>query len=553
MIWLKKGIIAPIIVVVLILFSYSITSQNNSILENYNQHNDEITLHYTPHESIIIDHDDDFIDYGFSGNGSSANPYIIENYYISTSEEYGIDIEFTSKHFIIRNCYITADQTGINIEEIGVGTAVIVNNTCIDNFFLGIRIYMGPGAIIKNNTCSNSRDGIHVHTSSWVSVINNTCFGNYYHGIKLEYSTSVSLLNNTIYMNNQCGIITWDCTFLNLFNNTVRDNSRWGVYLYISTGVIMINNTLKDNEFTNLVDHCSESTITGNRFFNDGLTIEDRNTTLYSTYTVEDNWVNNKKLGFFVNLHNYNFSEPVYGQLILVNCTEIEVYNQEIENTDRAFFLAYCNSITVKDNFCKNNSVGMRLYYSTNILIVDNIFENNSDESLWLIVSSNVTITNNSCNNNEYYGIHLLGSHNNTLTENSCNNNIWGIWVDGSDSCLLIYNVLKGNEKHGIYVSSFSDNNIIHHNSFFNNNLEGISQAKDDGNNNTWWDIETKQGNHWSDWRKMRPYVIEGRSNSTDLYPLNPNLERISYEFTLFIPAILLLVFYNKKKKNRKN
>ena len=125
----------------------------------------------------------------------------------------------------------------------------------------------------------------------------------------------------------------------------------------------MTNNTLRNNEFMNRVDYCTGSTITGNRFYNDGLAIEDRNNTLYLTYTVEDNWVNDKMLGFFVNLNNFIFAEPIYGQFLLVNCTEIVISNQEIRNTDRAFFFIRCENITVKNNFCKNNLVGMRLYY----------------------------------------------------------------------------------------------------------------------------------------------------------------------------------------------
>ncbi|MCG3217293.1 MAG: right-handed parallel beta-helix repeat-containing protein [Candidatus Heimdallarchaeota archaeon] len=548
---MKGDSIAPIVVCSLILLSGLFTTQTNNLITDDNQVNEELVKAYTQHESIMITHDDNFTYYGFSGNGTVVDPYVIENYYISTIDEYGIGIEFTTKHFVIRNCYITADQTGINIEEVSVGTAIIVNNTCISNFFFGIRIYLCAGTIIENNTCLNSRDGIHIHSSPLVSLINNTCTENYYHGIKLEYSAQVSLVNNTCYRNSYCGIITWDCSLLTLENNTIQENKRWGLYLFISTSVTMTNNTLRNNEFMNRVDYCTGSTITGNRFYNDGLTIEDWNNTLYLTYTVEDNWVNDKMLGFFVNLNNFIFAEPIYGQFLLVNCTEIVISNQEIRNTDRAFFFIRCENITVKNNFCKNNLVGMRLYYSCNFLIFDNIFNNNTSHGIWLIESSDVTLKNNSCSNNKYYGIQLLGSHNNTLTENICNNNILGIWVDCSDSCRLSYNVIKENEEHGIYVSSFSDNNIIHHNSFINNNPEGISQAKDDGNNNTWWDIKTQEGNFWSEW-KSKPYTIEGRANATDPYPLDVKMKRIIFELGLFIPALLLAAIMHKRKRKRK-
>ena len=51
-----------------------------------------------------IDSDDDFVSYGFPGSGNLTDPYIIENYTISGPYSYAIEITYTTKHFIIRNC-----------------------------------------------------------------------------------------------------------------------------------------------------------------------------------------------------------------------------------------------------------------------------------------------------------------------------------------------------------------------------------------------------------------------------------------------------------------
>jgi len=71
-------------------------------------------LNHTP---IIITEEQDFIDYGFLGNGSATNPYIIENLNISTSEETAIAIYNVSVFYVIRNCFVKADRYGIYIEN----------------------------------------------------------------------------------------------------------------------------------------------------------------------------------------------------------------------------------------------------------------------------------------------------------------------------------------------------------------------------------------------------------------------------------------------------
>ncbi len=536
----------------LILLIALFSSQNDIQYNHANTKMQEDFSSYTPFESIIIHNDSTFTDYGFPGNGSSNNPFIIENYYISTSQEYGIDIEFTDMFFVIRNCYINADQTAINIEEVGIANTKIINNTCIGNYFLGIRIFDAPAAVIQDNTCINSRDGIHIHSSPFVSIVNNTCSNNFYDGINIEYSSKVSLRNNTFDSNNYIGVNTRDCSLLSLENNTISNNNRWGLYLFMSVTASLINNTVRDNEFMNRMDMCTGSIIKGNNFTNDGLAIEDWNTTEYLTYTVEDNLVNDKLFGFFVNLNKHSFLEPIYGQFTLVNCTEVSISNQIIANTDRAFFIVRCKEVTLHDNICENNEAGVRVYYSSNIFISENVFSNTTHYGIWLIESTENYLSDNRCDNIKYYGIHLLGSDNNILIGNKCNNNTIGIYVEGSDDCIFTYTMLRENEKHGIQLTSFCDNNLIHHNYFKDNNLDGVSQAKDDGNNNTWWDPNTKQGNHWSNWNKRKPYLIEGRSNSTDPYPLNEGLNNISLSFFLLFPTLLVVTILNKHYKKRK-
>ena len=114
---------------------------------------------------------------GWAGDGSSGDPYIIENITINCHERnFGILIRDSTKYFEIRNCTIfncstDTDAAAIILRNTSNGT--IIGNNCSDNGEHGILLTVG----CKNNTISN-----------------NTACGNSQMGIKLAYSSN----NNTI-------------------------------------------------------------------------------------------------------------------------------------------------------------------------------------------------------------------------------------------------------------------------------------------------------------------------------------------------------------------
>jgi hypothetical protein len=46
------------------------------------------------------------------------------------------------------------------------------------------------------------------------------------------------------------------------------------------------------------------------------------------------------------------------------------------------------------------------------------------------------------------------------------------------------------------------------------------SQGFDEGNNNTWYDASTEEGNLWNDYTGSGTYAIDGPANSIDPYPI---------------------------------
>ncbi|MCE7748256.1 MAG: hypothetical protein GPJ51_07655 [Candidatus Heimdallarchaeota archaeon] len=567
---MKKSIFVSIVVCLLIFLSGIIQTQSNFLNENNHFSIEESSTNFTSHEAIMITQDVNFTDYAFPGNGSSINPYIIENYNITTNDVIGINVEFTTKHFVIRNCYINASQRGINIEEVTVGTANIVNNTCIDNYFSGIRVYLSPLTTIINNTCIGSRDGIHVHSSSGVTISNNTCTDNYYHGIKLEHSygavitknmctddgtavfldmSSGVILSDNLFFSNYGGISVYLSSDSTIINNTCTFHN-YGIGLMRSTGTTLMNNTFANNERIdiNLVNS-GNSRIENNTLSGKGINLVADSIEEYRSYAIKNNTVDTKTLGYFLDLQNITLTDSKYGQLIFINCSDISVSNQDMSEAYKGLLLRWCRNATISNIICNDNfHYGIFLWNCSQITLENNICSN-SNHGIRLDTSSEITLKSNYCTNNDY-GIQMYATAA-FVTKNTLSYNEKGIRVYLSNSSLFTFNQFKNNEGYGIYLDNGSNNNAIHHNSFIDNNQNGTSQAFDSGENNTWWDVNTKRGNHWSGWTKGVPYSIAGNANSIDPYPLNENLKRINYSFVIFIPVIVILTILQKYRRKK--
>ena len=230
----------------MIIFSLNIKTPTTTSFNNENQIKELKVLTLITHDPIEILNDGNFSDYGFDGFGNETHPYVIEEYNITTLDEKGIYIYNTSKYFVIQNCYLDADNTGIYIYDIANGTATIKNNTCTNNNNdYGIYLYRSSNSTLTNNTCTNNNDdGIHLDSSSDCILTNNTCTNNNV-GIHLDSSSDCILTNNTC-ANSFSGIYLISSSDCILTNNTCTINS-FGISLHSSSGSSLTNNTCINN------------------------------------------------------------------------------------------------------------------------------------------------------------------------------------------------------------------------------------------------------------------------------------------------------------------
>ncbi|MFX1511206.1 MAG: nitrous oxide reductase family maturation protein NosD [Promethearchaeota archaeon] len=610
-------------------------SYNSSYIRTTSSHlSFDPLLHYNPHDPIKVTSDSELAEVAVNGSGTITDPYILEGWNITTNHISGIDIEDTTKYFVIRNCWLsTYNTTGIIIDSVGSGTTIICNNFfqnngyCISisksdsiiitnnaykNNFGGIYLFTSDFVIITNNSWQNNDNGVDLFDSDSVTVINNTWHHNDL-GISLVNSDFAKLVNNiyqnneygsiwllgsknSIIINNTCqnnggGIYLMESDFTTIINNTCNQNNGEGIYLHQSRHSIIANNFCQKNAVGLQLYDSEPSTIVNNSFIENGLSIIPFSVSLesYLSLTVEDNWVNGLPLGFLTNLQNTTLPTS-YGQLILVNCTNVTITDQNCTNTCIGITLYLSFQCQILNNTCNQNNLGgIILWDSPSTTVANNSCQNNDYRGIWLLDSDNsivanntctqtnglgiailycnsATVVNNTCIQNDCYGITFVSSISSTVVNNTCTRNNragihsymtdssiisdnvctgnngdgiqveynsnsilihntcyenlrYGISILASDNCLILWNFLQKNQNYGAYLTLRSNNNVLHHNSFFFNN-ENSTQAYDNGTNTQWYALSTNQGNYWSDYSGSNEYQIDGNAKTIDPYPL---------------------------------
>ncbi|MEJ2252623.1 MAG: NosD domain-containing protein, partial [Candidatus Lokiarchaeota archaeon] len=230
------------------------------------------------------------------------------------------------------------------------------------------------------------------------------------------------------------------------------------------------------------------------------------------------------------------------------------------------------------NNTCLNNWDGMNINSALYSVIENNTLTRNH---IGLRVESNISFSRVIHNYymNNYDGMWISNSIDVFVKNNYIYNNVVGIFADSTsfdtpfEDCRIVDNLFDNNTSYAIilrYPSSIK--NHIYRNTIINNNKNGGSQAKDEGQNNLWYNESLKEGNYWSNWVGFGSYHIDGSANSIDPYPLEKPLQStFSNSPFLFLGRLILIIllisitsgisiamiviseFYLKKRQKRIN
>jgi len=511
-------------------------------------HIDDTEIAYTQHSPIVISSDSDFETQGWSGNGTVSDPYLIEGLNI-THDGISIDIQATSVHFLIQDCFLR-NPLGIslNLEYSHNGT---INRCDIAGGAIGVHVFRSNDTIIANSTIESAINTFIATQSHQIQLLNSTllCSDTGY-SVSFGASSSSSVI---------------DCTF---------------------NGAIL------------RISGCINLTIERNNFSNGGLAfwpcdLED----VYWNHSISDNIVNEKPLGYFKDQSTIILDGDSFGQVIMYNCNRMKVEGGRIEDVVIAVQMALSSNCTVSDLEISGWGAGITIFES-NYTIIDNCYKfgaSNSGVFVTITGSSYCNITNN-VDGGSGHSIWIDSGSNHSITGNLMFPKQWGIVLlsEESDSCIMSDNFVMGCQRginidgsrhiirnntilesmRGIYgtitnatitdnvirkgfydgIEIFSNDSIItgnwitenggiginlregsNGNQIFNNSIGRNHEfnAHDDGYSNL-WDDNVSIGNLWGDFPGMNPpYQIPGAAGSEDRYPLSdttpPVLEGLTH------------------------
>ncbi|MFX1548161.1 MAG: NosD domain-containing protein [Promethearchaeota archaeon] len=548
-------------------FSQGVKVINNNPLFSLNEHN-----------PINIDGNGAFHSLAqnelWPGNGSLGSPYIITGLNITNSTGSSafplVEIRNTNLYFNLSFCIFGGGSYGLVLSN--VTNALIQNNTI--RYSLGV-YGEGDGIVLtscKYNEISyntiNGHDefGITLSNSRNITIQSNHLMDNGDGGITLSSSNNNTLSSNNVTSNGRFAL-----TLTSSNNNTISDNNiiDHGYSIYVSSNCQdnrLVRNTIDQNgEFGIRLTNSSNNTIKSNRILQNGMgmfidsspqnTIKDNEITYFGLRIIGDqlnhlfqtditnNSVNGEQIVYWKNINGGTVSEGA-GQIILVNCSDVSIINQEFSNLEVALALDYCNRIEIKNNKVYNSSFnGFLLRYSNSSTLVDNYVHNTDGEGIVLAYSENNTLIGNSIVNNSMIGCTIGYSSNTTFISNNIGFNLYGCYILSSTNISFFYNIFENNTEYGIYLVS-SEKSFLTNNDFYFNKQTGGAQSYDSQTNPTMKNIF--EYNYWNDWIVPdndlnrivdQPYSIDGPANNQDLYPLTVPYSQ--YVHTLTEPFIL--------------
>jgi parallel beta-helix repeat protein len=486
-------------------------------------HNLDKNLYYDAIQEAIDDAD-------------SSNTIFVSNgiYYENVWVDKSINLTGENRDSTIINGSGNGNVLMITSDWVNITGFTITSGSLGDD--TGIGLDSSYCIVSDNNIIFNNDYGIYFYPSSKGNIIiNNNISSNSYGAMRL-YDRGNNITGNIISSNGQFGIFLDSSSGNNVTDNIISLNNRIGLYLY----------------------HSTENTITGNTMIQDGIFILGDQIEHWNSHLIDTtNTVNDKPVYYWKNQNNGVIPGSA-GQVILANCTDIRIVDQELTEGSVGILLGFSSYNNIINNNISGNYIGIFLCHSNANNITNNNASFNDRDGIYLESSAYNDIIKNTALSNNEYGIYLTYSPENNLIENIVNsntergillgysnlnsilnntvnlNNLYGIYLHSSNENAISNNTVIRNINYGIYFQG-SSNNHIYHNNFSNN----TNQAYDDSDDNNWDNGYPSGGNYWSDYTGIdeysgpnqneegsdglgdTPYTnIQGGAGARDNYPL---------------------------------
>ncbi|MFW9851085.1 MAG: right-handed parallel beta-helix repeat-containing protein [Candidatus Thorarchaeota archaeon] len=184
----------------------------------------------TPHDEIVITHNDNFTTQGWEGNGTVDDPFIISNLEIK-SDTTCVNISNTDVYFVVENCWMMSDSVswsgfGIFLNSVQNGE---IRDVIITRKEVGVSSFGTSDTTFSNITIYNSGLGILLDQSTNCYIVNSTIMENSEgSAITLLDSDHCDIIHNHL-QGNRVGFLSNSSEWMEVTNNTIVGNSEYGI------------------------------------------------------------------------------------------------------------------------------------------------------------------------------------------------------------------------------------------------------------------------------------------------------------------------------------
>ncbi|MFW9793574.1 MAG: right-handed parallel beta-helix repeat-containing protein [Candidatus Thorarchaeota archaeon] len=398
------------------------------------EHEISWAVSYTDSSPILIEHDDNFTDLGFSGDGSQSTPYIIDNLNI-TSDLPCIEVRNTRAYFRITNCLIASEtdehSPGILFEN--VTNAYISSNSFSEKSTAVIWDFVNDSQCVDNEITGNENTGVLLYNCYNCELSQNNIEGNDDHlgtGIHIQYSYHCDVTNNEV-ANSFTGIRLSYSEYCTLDQNTLHDfdygsqaaiEYPTAIHVARSPNSTISQNTISESPSSGIsLDYtmgpqfveCRDNILSGCGIFPLGLIPGN-----FGFSTVGD-LVNDKPLLYIWNQTGLNIDGFQYGQVILHEAKFCSITGGQLNEASVGVYLSYSTNCTIDDTESSGNQwAGAFMYYSVNCTFNNMVLTGNSrlqsamafPASVWVFGCQNSRVTNCEISDSEGAGLLIVTS-----------------------------------------------------------------------------------------------------------------------------------------------
>jgi len=422
-----------------------------------------------------------------------------------TNTEYGITFDGGNWCRIHDNT-ISCTQDGLDLTN-GANFEVFENIISADDD--GIYLSNFNDIYIHHNTITDSDDGIYESSMGDRTRVEDNTLDSLTHGIIIR-GINCSVVNNDLTNIEVMGVWLGDTENCEVRGNTISGAPQFGLSSYESINISLIDNVFTDCGF--IIE-----TVSGMPYYN---------------HTVSGNTVNGLPMYYTVSEEGGSLNLASYGQIILLNCSYIDIIGATVGQVSAPVQLFYCLNITVSDIVSPANIRTITSYQTHNVTITEitSVGRNNdwefSSAGVYLNYCDNFQIENFDHSGGDY-GIRMYQADYGSIVSCTVDNARYGIY--GSTSCdnvtvdhcdvtnmqqygvrpygnyWAVTNCYVFNTSYGIYTGNgvghyFADNVLEH-------NLRGISVTgpstdtgmihHNDISNNVGYGIYISSGDDW--------------------------------------------------------